>query len=87
MDASDLIIPAACAYGAHRSAIYGIVQPMRGFAWYFAVLQVIVRFREVQRGVLRTGHRMWRSKSPATKKALDHLEYAAQGKVNLGLSK
>ena len=39
----------------------------------------IVRFREVQRYVLRTEHRLWRSKSPEMKKALCRVRYATQG--------
>ena len=57
-------VSADCIYGLHHSVIHGIVRIVRGFAWPFAVWLHIVRFREVQRCVLRTGHRMWRSKSP-----------------------
>ena len=72
-------VSAACAYGLHHSAIHGIVQPVRGFAWPFTVWLIIIRFCEVQRCALRTGYRMWCSKSPETKKALCRVRYAAQG--------
>ena len=61
-------VSAVCAYGLHHSAIHGIVHPVRGFAWPFAVWLVIVRFREVQRCILRTGHRISRLKPLKTQK-------------------
>lgn len=62
-------VSAICVYGLHHSAIYGIMQPVRGFVWPFVVWLHIVRFREMQRFVLCTEYRIMPPKTARNEKS------------------